>query len=224
MRASYCQKQARRETLMAWIRARDVIASSLAVALLVALPAPSVAADKAPAAQLIIHVDAPVLYTGGTVLVVANPISKEAWAQLPSQPPSKTAQTATKLAPGDKLFDAAISSKVSIIEFVYPEGGTFDFKLRATGDQAVAGALRTKRILVGSGYYTDKVTGQKIEWKDVSVIHIDGPEADERFSRLVRASSSEIMNTGPAKTQQAGVTVYAPSAAQLEKALIKEPQ
>lgn len=209
---------------MAWIRARDVIASSLAVALLVALPAPSIAADKAPAAQLIIHVDAPVLHTGGTVLVVANPISKEAWAQLPSQPPSNTAQTATKLAPGDKLFDAAISSKVSIIEFVYPEGGTFDFKLRATGDQAVAGALRTKRILVGSGYYTDKVTGQKIEWKDVSVIHIDGPEADERFSRLVRASSSEIMNTGPAKTQQAGVTVYAPSAAQLEKALIKEPQ
>jgi len=215
---------------MAWIRARDVIASSLAVALLVALPALSIAADKAPAAQLIIHIDAPVLHTGGTVLVVANPISKEAWAQLPSQPPSKTAQTAqtaqtaTKLAPGDKLFDAAISSKVSIIEFVYPEGGTFDFKLRATGDQAVAGALRTKRILVGSGYYTDKVTGQEIEWKDVSVIHIDGPEADERFSRLVRASSSEIMNTGPAKTQQAGVTVYAPSAAQLEKALIKEPQ
>ena len=209
---------------MAWIRARDVIASSLAVALLVALPAPSIAADKAPAAQLIIHIDAPVLHTGGTVLVVANPISKEAWAQLPSQPPSNTAQTATKLAPGDKLFDAAISSKVSIIEFVYPEGGTFDFKLRATGDQAVAGALRTKRILVGSGYYTDKVTGQEIEWKDVSVIHIDGPEADERFSRLVRASSSEIMNTGPAKTQQAGVTVYAPSAAQLEKALIKEPQ
>jgi len=209
---------------MAWIRARDVIASSLAVALLVALPALSIAADKAPAAQLIIHIDAPVLHTGGTVLVVANPISKEAWARLPSQPPSKTAQTATKLAPGDKLFDAAISSKVSIIEFVYPEGGTFDFKLRATGDQAVAGALRTKRILVGSGYYTDKVTGQKIEWKDVSVIHIDGPEADERFSRLVRASSSEIMNTGPAKTQQAGVTVYAPSAAQLEKALIKEPQ
>ena len=225
MRACYCLRPARCETPVARFPVRDAIIASLATALLMAVTVPSIAADNAPAVQLMIHVDAPVLHTGGTVLVVANPVTKQAWDQLSTQRPSQAGQTAIDLKPGDEQFDVTISSKVSIIEFVYPERGSFHFKLRASGDAAAAAeALRTKRILAGGGYYTDKATGQKIEWKDVSVIHIIGPEADEGFSRLVRASSSEIMNAGPAKTQQPGITVYAPSAAQLEKALIKEPQ
>ncbi|QEI06767.1 hypothetical protein FXN63_13695 [Pigmentiphaga aceris] len=172
--------------------------------------------------QLTIYVDAPVAQTGGTVLVVAKPVSKQEWDKLPAVPAQRLASgNAADITPGSKLFETVIASKVSIVEFVYPEGGSFGFNLVAANRSAPA--LSTKRILVGSGYYTDRKTGERVDWKDVSAIHIQGPEVDEQFSRRVRVSSGEIMNTYPPVTRQPGVTVHAPTDAQLDASLVKEP-
>jgi hypothetical protein len=123
----------------------------------------------------------------------------------------------------DKLLEVRVSSKVSVVEFDYPADGTYGFNL-VPGDNTRPSALRTKRILVGSGYYTDQKTGTRVDWGEVSTIHIYGPDVDESFSRSVRISSNEIMNIGAAKIAGEGFVVHRLSDSQIDRAVIKEPK
>jgi hypothetical protein len=173
-----------------------------------------------------IIVDNAVLQTGGTVLVVPQKVSRNVWDRLPKRQENSLLRNNPKsrvIGDADKLLEVRVSSKVSVVEFDYPADGTYGFNL-VPGDNTRPSALRTKRILVGSGYYTDQKTGTRVDWGEVSTIHIYGPDVDESFSRSVRISSHEIMNIGAAKIAGEGFVVHRLSDRQIGRAVIKEPK
>lgn len=179
-------------------------------------------------AQLTIYVAPPLIETGGTVIVVANPIPLEKWQNLADGENAADADPANEkrkeLKPGDRLFGVTASTKVSIIEFVYPEGGTFGFNFTAMEEPHKRGPpLRTKEILIGDGGYTNWKTGEDVTWDYVSVIHVLGPTVSEGNSRGVDVYSSEIMNLQPQKTVYEGAVLYSPTDEQVDKAVI-EPE
>ncbi|MGP4693132.1 hypothetical protein [Agrobacterium cavarae] len=176
--------------------------------------------------HITIIVDDPVLRTGGTVLVVPKKVSPDVWRKLRNRPEKSMLQDnpkAREIRHEDKLLEVRVSSKVSVVEFDYPADGTYGFNL-VSGDNARQSALRTKRVLVGSGYYTDQKTGARVDWDEVSTIHIFGPDVDESFSRSVRISSNEIMNSGADKIAGEGFVVHRLSDEQIDRAVIKEPK
>jgi hypothetical protein len=138
-------------------------------------------------AQLTIYIDRPLLETGGTVIVVSTPVGPDLWS---AQPKSLNMDTwkhnpkRLELEENDRLFEVHVSEKVSIVEFVYPQGGSFGFNLVAAPGGNSTELLRSKRILVGSGYYINRETGEKQIWDDVSTIHILGPEVSEGIAAL----------------------------------------
>jgi hypothetical protein len=176
--------------------------------------------------HITIIVDDPVLQTGGTVLVVPLKVSQDVWQKLRNRPEKSMLQDnqkAREIRDEDKLLEVMISSKVSVVEFDYPADGTYGFNL-VSGDNSKQSALRTKRVLVGSGYYTDQKTGTRVDWEEVSTIHIFGPDVDESFSRSVRSSSNEIMNSDADKVVGEGFVVHQLSDEQIDRAVIKEPK
>ena len=182
--------------------------------------------DGVMKAQLTIYVAPPLLDSGGTVIVVANPISRAEWQALPDgDNPAEADPNNTKkkeLREGDRLFGVEASSKVSIVEFVYPEGGTFGFNLVASDKSGRSRPpLRTREIAIGDGGgYTDWETGKHVTWDYVSVIHVLGPEVSEGDSRGVDVSSSEIMDLHPPKTIYKGAVLYSPTDEQVDKAVL----
>lgn len=187
----------------------------------------SVAEDRQASntSHVTIHVDRPLLEGGGTVLVVALPVDLHRWNALPPTPESKSwldNPKRSELGAGDRLFEARITEKVSIIEFVYPRGGTFGFNLIPAGGQGQESTLKTRQLLAGSGYYTDRKTGEKRVWDNVSTIHIYGPDADEAYSRAVRMASGDIMNAQTQRQEGVGTIVYTVSAETLEKVVVTE--
>jgi hypothetical protein len=183
-------------------------------------------------AQLTIYVAPPLLVTGGTVIVVSNPVSPDEWLNLAegSNPAKDDPNNGKKkdMFPGDKLFGAIVSTKANIVEFVYPEGGDYGFNLVAAEgpydpDKRMP-SLQTKQILVGDGGYTDWSTGKNVIWKNVATIHIIGPESSEDSSRGLTFSTSNIMNLHPQKTVYEGAVRYTPTDEELAKSLIEAPR
>jgi hypothetical protein len=165
------------------------------------------------------------LKEGGTVIVVANPIPLQAWKILPKG--ENAADTdlqnakSKDLKPDDKLFGVVASTKVSIIEFVYPEGGTFGFNLVAMDEPGKEKTLlKTRQILVGDGGYTIWSTGENVPWDYVSTVHVYGPAVSEGDSRGARVYSSEIMNLRPQKTVYEGAVLYSPTNGQVDEAVV----
>lgn len=179
--------------------------------------------------QLTIYVAPPLLKTGGTVIVVSNPVSADEWRNMREghNPAREDAGNAKQrdVGVGDRLFGAVASARVSVVEFVYPQGGTFGFNLVPEPTALAAGAtLRTKRVLIGSGGWKEWSTGNEHIWENVSTIHVAGPDVSEGDSRMATAAEAEIMNLRPARTVYEGAIVYAPSEEQLGRILEKLPQ
>ncbi len=178
--------------------------------------------DKEPMkAQLTIYVAPPLLEQGGTVIVVADEIPLNDWEALAdgANPALADRQNEKRkeLNPGDQLFGVVASTKVSIIEFVYPEGGTYGFNLVPVQDaDGTSPPLRTDRILQGEGG-----GGPGREWNEVSTVHVFGSVVSERDSRVVRASSSMIMRAEPEKSVYQGAVLYSPTDELVENVLIR---
>lgn len=176
-------------------------------------------------AQLTIYVDRPLLETGGTVMAVSKPVGPDLWSVQPKGLSTDTWKQNPKrleLGSNDRLFEVHVSEKVSIIEFIYPQGGSFGFNLVAAPGGDLIKPLQSKRILVGSGYYIDRETGEKQVWEDVSTIHILGPDVSEGYSRAVRMASGELMNAHPRRETGIGTVVHIPSAETLAKVVVTE--
>ncbi|WP_225770309.1 hypothetical protein [Inquilinus sp. Marseille-Q2685] len=178
--------------------------------------------DGVMKAQLTIYVAPPLLQTGGTVIVVAAPISRREWESLaPGPNPARDDRRNPKhneLRGGDRLFGVEASAKVSIVEFVFPEDGTYGYNFVAS-DRAggVQPPLRTKQILVGS--QRDLSEGPAAKDEDVSVIHVDGPEASEGDSRAASASQPRIERMNPQRTVYEGAQVMSPTDEQVYEAI-----
>lgn len=186
--------------------------------------------DALMKAQLTIYVAPPLLDQGGTIIVVANEIPLEQWKTLPAGENPAMADGANEkrnsLKAGDRLFGVVASTKVSIVEFVYPEGGTFGFNLMSTQTASGAHPLQTKEILIGDGPgYKDWETGQDVVWDDyVSTIHVLGPSASEGDSRVVRADSGRIMEQRPLRTKFEGATLSSPTDQQIDDAVVYDEE
>ncbi|MCO6391654.1 hypothetical protein GTW25_11490 [Aliihoeflea aestuarii] len=172
-------------------------------------------------AQLTIYVAPPLLEQGGTVIVVADEIPLNDWEAIADGTNPALADTQNEkrkeLNPGDQLFGVVASTKVSIIEFVYPEGGTYGFNLVPVQDaDRTSPQLRTDRILQGEGG-----GGPGREWNEVSTVHVFGSVVSERDSRVVRASSSMIMRAEPEKSVYQGAVLYSPTDELVENVLIR---
>lgn len=190
------------------------------------LAAANIEVIKPRKTHITIIVDDPVLRTGGTVLVVPHKVSQDVWHKLRYRPEKSMLpdnSMAQEIRDEDKLLEVVVSSKVSVVEFNYPADGTYGFNL-VSGDDSIQSALRAKRVLVGSGYYTDQKTGTRVDWDEVSTIHIFGPDVDESFSRSVRISSNEIMSSGADKVAGEGFVVHRLNAEQIDRSMIKEPK
>lgn len=167
-----------------------------------------------------LYVGEPLLSKGGTVIVGSVPLPEEEWRVLDGLNLADADDGNAKrrqLGPQDRLFGAYVSGPVSYVEMYYPEGGTFGFNLVPDSKIENPARLSTERILMGSGGWMDRSTGERHVWPDVSVIHVLGSTADKGNSRLVRVMQANILNTGPDKEGYAGVLVYSPSLAQLEE-------
>jgi hypothetical protein len=166
-------------------------------------------------AQLTIYVDKPLLTEGGTIIVAANPVSAQNWAALPdgeniAANDMNNAKRA-ELKTGDRLFGVAVSAHTSVVEFIYPEGGTFGFNLvaRNTEGEGRTPQLRTDEISIGDGGADHSLTG--VPWDYVSVIHVFGPAAKEENSRGVRYLDIRSAESNRIEYQGAIVRSYDPS-------------
>ncbi len=169
--------------------------------------------------QLTIYVAPPLLYRGGTVIVIADPISTEAWKNLPEgENPAKADPNNEKkqtLAKDDLLYGAVASSTVSIVEFVYPEDGTYAYNFVAVEAPAEPRRpLRTSQLLIGS--QKDGLNGKT---KEASVIHIHGRSASENDSRAADAAQGRIRRMNPKKTVYEGVFLLSPTDEQIDAAI-----
>ncbi|MBA8879016.1 hypothetical protein [Phyllobacterium myrsinacearum] len=176
-------------------------------------------------AQLTVYVAPPLLNDGGTVIVVANPITLEKWKALPKGENAADSDLQNgkhkDLKHDDRLFGVVASTKVSIIEFVYPEGGTFAFNLVAMDKPGKEKTLlNTREVEIGSGGYTIWRTGETVLWDYVSNVHVYGPTVSEGDSRGVAVYSSEIMNLHPQKIIYEGAVLYSPTNGQVDAAVV----
>lgn len=127
--------------------------------------------------RLSITVDEPMLTKGGAVIVAARPVSDSEWHSLQ--------ESGGNANPLTKEFRIRVSSPASVVELVYPESGTYSFKLEPIFDQV---RLATREIRVGSAVVTGPETKQRVDWRSMSIIHVGGTVYDEGWARVLSST------------------------------------
>lgn len=152
---------------------------SVIFALILSALAISNAREPNLSTRIIIYIDSPMLEKGGAVIVSGRPINDDKWQLL----------TGSKSDENDheKEFHVRVSSPASMVEFVYPESGTYSFKIVPSLQNSTFNLL-TKEILVGSAEIIDPETKQHIKWPSMSVIHIRGSTYDESWARILSST------------------------------------
>lgn len=184
--------------------------------------------DKEPTlkSHLTLYVGEPLLSEGGTVIVASIPIPEAQWRALKGDnwadddPDNRKRST---LGEGDRLFGAGVSGRANFVEMYYPENGTFGFDFVQVPDANIVN-IKTERILVGSGGWTDRATNTRIEWPDMSVIYVSGSEAIVSESHIISDSFNRILNLGVQKIIYEGATIMIPSRAQIAEGTFGEIQ
>ncbi|WP_210206050.1 hypothetical protein [Rhizobium sp. UGM030330-04] len=132
------------------------------------------AGEQQLSTRLRIAVDEPMLTKGGAVIVAARPISGRDWRLLETEGSANAYE---------KEFRVKVSSPASIVELVYPEGGTYSFRLEPVSGHA-SGMFVTREIRVGSAMVIDPETRQQVDWPSMSIIHVGGTVYDEGWARI----------------------------------------
>ena len=172
--------------------------------------------------HLTIYVAPPLLTEGGAVVVAAIPIDEEEWRaldglNLADEDPDNAKRP--QLGANDRLFGVRAESTATIIELFYPETGTYGFNFVPARDAGPGANLRTERILIGSGGWSDYENDIVYQWPDVSTVHVDGPASSENRTRALRVEGGDLMRLRPARQDYAGANVYQPTSDQIERAL-----
>ena len=125
--------------------------------------------------RLIISVDEPLNKEGGAVIISSRKVSDDEWRAL-----------AADSAPGEaseKAFHISVSSPASIVDFVYPESGTYSFKFQSPPGSNAA-PLKTREVLTGSAEVADPETKEQVSWPSMSVIYVEGATYNEGWARI----------------------------------------
>jgi hypothetical protein len=129
--------------------------------------------------RLIISVDEPLNKEGGAVIISGRQVSDVEWRAL-----------AADSGPGDareKEFHLSVSSPASVVDFVYPESGTYSFKLQLPPGSN-APPLKTREVLTGSAEVADPETKKQVSWPSMSVIHVEGATYNEGWARILSST------------------------------------
>ncbi|QLG25427.1 hypothetical protein [Agrobacterium tumefaciens] len=123
--------------------------------------------------RVIISVDQPLGKDGGAIIVSGRPFPDDEWRAIEAGGGDN----------GRKEFNLRVSSPASIVDFVYPQSGTYSFKLkRVSSDNATP--LRTRQIRIGSAEVHDPETQNPVTWPSISVIHVEGDRYDAGWARI----------------------------------------
>lgn len=150
----------------------------------------ALAEDKAKMlSDVTIYLEPPILGGGGTVIVVPREVPVAAWRQATGgeNPASKDRRLDEKapITDIDRRLGAKVSDPVSVVQFDYPEGGTFRFRFSPfLGSDYPMERLGTVLLSVGSGGDLHPKTAEEVDIPRVQVMHILGNQVTEEQSRI----------------------------------------
>jgi hypothetical protein len=143
--------------------------------------------------DLTIYLQPPIIGEGGTVILLPRPVEVEEWMMRAygDNPAEKDEflKLNKPLPPAAKRIGALVSGMVSIVQFDFPKGGTFQFRFApAPGSNVPPDKLKTKQIGVGgNGEELDEKTGEIIAVGSAIHLHVAGREVTESDSRIVES-------------------------------------
>jgi len=140
-------------------------------------------------AHLTIYIEPPVLVEGGSVIVAGRALPEEEWRRVTGGANPAAGDDANpkrqQVKEGDRLFGAVVSAPSTIVEFVYPETGsyTFNFLPAAPYRLQYENRLETEQVLVGSASNVTDPDGGFVEWSTLSVVAVLGTLRSQQFAR-----------------------------------------
>jgi hypothetical protein len=149
------------------------------------------AEDKAKMlSDVTIYLEPPILGGGGTVIILPKEVPVEIWKQSTGleNPALKDRRLDDKvpIKDGDRRLGAVVSDPVSIVQFNYPEGGTFEFRFSPVlGSDYRMERLGTKLLSFGSAGDLHPKTGEDVDIPKVQVVYILGDKVTEEQARAI---------------------------------------
>ncbi len=151
----------------------------------------AVAEDKKKMlSDVTIYLKPPILGRGGTVIVLPKQVSTEDWRQSTGfENPALNDQRVSSAKPigdADRRLGAVASDVVSIVQFDYPEDGTFRFRFAPfPGADYPMEKLGTKQVSIGGvGQDMHPVSQEIVNVGPLQVMHILGTDHSEEESRI----------------------------------------
>jgi hypothetical protein len=135
--------------------------------------------------HLTIYLKPPLLDGGGTVFVLPKPIPVEQWRQTTSLPnpalQDEWIKENKKIPQTDRYLSVVISESISIVQFYYPEGGSFTFNFAPTAEfNQFWNTLQTQNVSVGQAGDFYAPTRQEEDIPLVMTIHIFGNKISKK--------------------------------------------
>jgi hypothetical protein len=145
--------------------------------------------DRQLTTHLTIYVADKIAEEGGLVTVTGIPIPRESWTQLPTT--NQMAMwdpmngKANHVQPGERHFGLLVTAPASVVEFLYPEDGTYTFNFLRVPESR-SKPLDTAAVLIGSGSrMTDPEGGPPMDWPSINVIAIRGDLRGDGWARSI---------------------------------------
>ncbi len=175
-----------------------------------------------------IYLEPPILQEGGAVIVSGVPVTDDVWQKIPkgNNPAADDHQNPKReqVGPQDRLLGAVASSPVTIVEFSYPQSGSYTFNfLPAKPYQREFGAtLRTELILTGSGSrMVDPETKKHIEWPSMETIAVIGTKYNQDWARVVDATFASALYEDLVIARYEGVRTIALTPEQIRRYVVE---
>ncbi len=160
----------------------SILRKTVSLAIFFALSIPSAfsqAKEPELSTRLIISVDQPLNKEGGAVIISGRQVSDDEWRAIAADTGPRDAR--------EKEFHISVSSPASIVDFVYPESGTYSFKLQSPPGSN-APPLKTRQVLIGSAEVADPETKKRVSWPSMSVIYVEGATYNEGWARILSST------------------------------------
>ena len=141
-----------------------------------------------------IYLQEPILTEGGTIIVLPKQVPLADIERSKTYPnPALSDERLDQrrpIAASDKRFGAVVSSPVSVVEFVYPQGGSYDFRILPSPEFAnLDDQIQSRLIGVGDSGDLHPKTGEEVDIPVVQTIHVYGKAVSEGDSRTVDATA-----------------------------------
>lgn len=176
------------------------LALALGISLL-AGPAGGHAGTQAPRTDLTIYVDGALLERGGLVVVLPTQVPLAEWRERQGRPnPAASDPRLDRrkpIGPADRRLSVRVSAVTAVVEFAYPQGGGFNYRvLPLPGSTVRPEQLGSLMLSTGQSGDRHPTTGERVKRpiaQDLLVIRaaMDGTTIDAR-ARAARARASEL--------------------------------